>query len=333
MKYLTYRERIQIETLIKIHTPVKEIAAQLGRCLSTIYKELKRGEIRQRDTYLREFVSYSADVAQQKHDFAQTSKGRPLKIGNDHAFASYIEHKVKNERFSPAAALAAARRTKRFTTDVCTNTLYSYIYNGVLDLSPRHLLRGKPPKRKKQVITPPKVKGAPAIDFRPSWINDRSVLGHWEMDCVCSKSGSTSALLTLTERVSRYELIFKMPNKEMKTVVKILNRLENRLGSSAFRQIFQSITVDNGSEFRDYDGLRLSRSGKARTEIYYCHPYCSSERGSNENANGMIRRFFPKGTDFSSVSAADVQRVQDWMNHYPRKKLGWACAADFGIAI
>lgn len=331
MRHLRYEDRIRIETLVKIHTQVKVIAAQLGRCFSTIYAELRRGRVELLDKEYRTYVSYSADVAQQKHDYAQTAKGRPLKIGNDHAFAAYIEYKIKHDRYSPAAALAAARRSGRFVTDVCINTLYSYIYAGVLQLTPRDLLRGRP-KRQSEPKTPPKVTGAPAITDRPEYINDRSELGHWEMDCVCSSTGQTAALLVLTERVSRYELIFKIPDKTTASVVRVIDGLERRLGAD-FPYIFQSITVDNGSEFRDYDGIRLGIAGAPRTEVYYCHPYCSSERGSNENANSIIRRFFPKGTNFAKVSKARVQRVQDWMNHYPRRVLDWCCAADFRAAI
>ena len=246
-----------------------------------------------------------------------------MKIGNDHAYASFIEQKIKFEKFSPAAALAAARNTGEFGTVLSVNTLYSYIYNGVLDLSSKDLLRGKPKKQYKR-LTPPKVVEAPSIDKRPEYINDRSELGHWEMDCVCSKQGKTAALLVLTERKSRYELIYKIPNKEMKTVVGVLDQIEQQLGPAAFSQRFKSITVDNGSEFRDYYGMK-----KDRTEIYYCHPYRSGERGSNENANSIIRRFFPKGTDFTDVTQAQVDKVQYWMNHYPRKVLGWCCASDY----
>ena len=333
MGYLTYRDRIVIETLVKRKTKVAEIAAHLSRSRQTIYNELKRGAVTLIDSELREYESYSADIAQQKHEYAQTSKGRPLKIGNDHAFAAFIENKVKKEHYSPAAALAAARQTEEFDTDLSIPTLYRYIYDGVLGLTSADLLRMHKKKKKADPLTPPKVLEAPSIDVRPDYINDRSELGHWEMDCVCSKQGKKPALLVLTERVSRLELIFKMKNKEMASVVKVLDRLERRLGSCRFRETFQSITVDNGMEFRDYAGMTRSvRTGK-RTEIYYCHPYRSGERGSNENCNSIIRRFFPKGTDFTGVTPKQIAEVEYWINHYPRKILGWCCAADYGIAV
>ena len=326
MKYLTYRERIEIETLLKRNTPVKEIAAFLSRGLSTIYKEIKRGAVQLLNSDLTPYVSYSADVAHSHHQYAQTSKGRPLLIGNDHALAAYLEHKIKLDHYSPAAALAAARRTGKFVAVPSVNTLYHYIYDGVLDLSAADLLRGRP-KRAAARLVPPKVVGAPSIDSRPQQISDRSSFGHWEMDCVCSCKGKLSALLVLTERKSRYELIFKIPNKEMKTVVSVLDDLEGNLGSR-FCDLFKSITVDNGSEFRDYHGLCRSIHGGKRLEVYYCHPYRSGERGSNENANSIIRRFFPKGTDFTNVPLGSISSVQDWINHYPRRILGWSAACD-----
>ena len=333
MGYLTYRERIVIEALVKRKTPVKEIAAHLGRCFSTIYKELKKGRVVLVDTHLKEYISYSADVAQQKHDYAQTNKGIQLKIGSDHGYAAYIEHKIKVDHFSPAAALAAARNSDQFTTDISVGTLYNYIHSGVLAVSAGDLLRAAGKKKKKDPLTPPKVLEAPSIDDRPDYINDRSELGHWEMDCVCSKQGKKPALLVLTERASRHELMFKMMNKEMASVVRVLDKLERRLGSERFRSTFRSITVDNGSEFRDYRGMTRSINGGSRTEVYYCHPYRSGERGSNENCNAIIRRWFPKGTDFTKISQKEIYRVQTWINNYPRKVLGWCCAADFGITI
>lgn len=150
------------------------------------------------------------------------------------------------------------------------------------------------------------------------------------MDCVCGRQRTLSALLVLTERVSRHELIFKLPDKRAVTVVGVLDDMERRLGP-VFPKVFQSITVDNGMEFRDYAGLTASLAGGKRTEVYYCHPYRSGERGSNENANRIIRRFVPKGTDIATVTDQQLQQIQDWMNQYPRKSLGWAAPCDFKI--
>ena len=144
----------------------------------------------------------------------------------------------------------------------------------------------------------------------------------------CSgKEEDEAGLLVLSERLSRKELIIKVQDHTAASVVRALDRLERKMGSPAFRATFKSITVDNGSEFADVEGMERScRRKGARTKVYYCHPYSSWERGTNENTNGLIRRWFPKGTDFSKVSVQEIQKVADWLNAYPREILGFLSA-------
>jgi hypothetical protein len=104
-------------------------------------------------------------------------------------------------------------------------------------------------------------------------------------------------------------------------------RLVPNKQSKDFYDTFKSITVDNGCEFADYEGLERScRRKQKRTKLYYCHPYSPHERGSNENMNRIIRRFFPKGTNFDEVQLCEVRVAEEWMNNYPRKILGWKSA-------
>lgn len=128
-----------------------------------------------------------------------------------------------------------------------------------------------------------------------------------------SKKGGKAALLVLTERVTRYEIALRVPDHTASSVVSALDRLERRVGTRKFREIFKSITVDNGTEFSDCWGMERSwRSHwKSRTHIYYCHPYSSYERGSNEKQNQMIRWHFPKGTNFNNVSQSRIDRAID----------------------
>lgn len=122
--YMTKEERIILQTLLDEKKPVRYIAQKLGCCRQTIYNEIKRGQ------YLHDYgyydkLRYSADKGQQKHDYNQTAKGRPLKIGSDHAFAAYVEHKIIVDRYSPAAALAAARKyplLRGYVSAPCTVT-------------------------------------------------------------------------------------------------------------------------------------------------------------------------------------------------------------------
>jgi len=131
---------------------------------------------------------------------------------------------------------------------------------------------------------------------------------------------SKKSLLVLTERKTRKEIIFLLKHHTTKEVVKALNRLERKTGDKRFREIFKTITVDNGSEFQDTKGMEGSRRNKKnRTKIYYCHPYSSYERGSNENQNKLIRRHVPKGIDLDYLTQKDVEEIEDWINTYPRK--------------
>ena len=319
---MTETERHQLEAMRRNKIPVREIARQLGFCERTIYYELRRGSYVHTCKFWDE-ERYSAQKGQQIHDYNQTAKGRPLKIGSDHAFAAYIEHKIIVDRFSPAAALAAARRYP-FQTSICVNTLYSYIDKKVFyTLGNKHLWekwkkRPKAEAQQRRVVHPK----LPSIEIRPAYINRREEYGHWEMDLIVSGQKGRSVLLTLTERLSRQEIIIKLPDRKAETIRRAIDRIERK--TPDFRQKFRSITTDNGSEFMEYNLLRKSCRRKGdRFDIYYCHSYSAWEKGSVENHNRMIRRFFPKGTNFDEVSATDIKRVQDWMNNYPRRSLNW----------
>lgn len=328
--YMTRDERLQLEALSRAKIPVARIAAQLGFSRQTIYNELKRGEykyINSAHGYFKDETAYSADKGQQIHDYNQTAKGRQLKIGNDHAYANFLEHKIRKERYSPAAALAAARRAG-YQTSICRVTLYKYIDQGVLDLTNKDLwIKGSRRHRAERPERRVVHRKLPSIEQRPEWTNSREELGHWEMDLIVGKAGSSPVLLTLTERASRYELIFKLPNRKAATIRGVFDQLERKYKD--FRKRFRSITTDNGSEFLEYDKLISSIHGGKRFDIYYCHSYAAWEKGSNENHNRMIRRWLPKGTDFTNVSKKRIAAIQDWMNNYPRRVLGWAAPADF----
>lgn len=210
---------------------------------------------------------------------------------------------------------------------------------------PRH---GKKKHKYKKVKKNKSASRAPAgesIEQRPEEIDGREEFGHWEGDTVYSGKGkrkTTRALLTMTERKTRKEIIIAIPNRKAETVVKALDALERKLGARRFRAIFKSITFDNGTEFAAAEGLERSCVNKRlpRTKVYFCHPYSSWERGTNENTNGMIRRRFPKGTNFAAVTNAQIAQAENWINNYPRKILGYKsseivfreCLRELGIA-
>lgn len=319
--YMTHDERQKLEALRRARIPVAEIARQLGFCRQTIYNELKLGEYEHERDYFSE-TRYSPDKAEQLHRYRQSNKGRNLKIDRDRRYADYLESKILHDRFSPAAALASARAAG-FTTQICVTTLYSYIEKGVfLDLTNKDLWV-KPKRRKKGKRPPRRIAhpNLPSINDRPEHINRREEYGHWEMDLVVGKAGTKPVLLTLTERLSRQEIIIKLPDRRAETICRAFDRLERN--TPDFKSKFRSITTDNGMEFISYDRLRRSIHGDVRFEIYYCHSYAAWEKGSNENHNRMIRRYIPKGTDLSKVTKKQIAAIQNWMNDYPREILGW----------
>lgn len=338
--YMTRDERHILEGMYMAGAGVTEIARKLGFCRQTIYNEIKRGLYTHRCDYWDE-LRYSADKAQQIHDYNQTAKGRPLKIGNDHAFADFLEKKMlgiqpngkkdRRKRFSPSAALAAAK-AEGFTTSVCPSTLYSYIDKRVFlhitnrDLIEKGRIRPRTAKLERRTVHP----ALPSIAERPEAANRRTERGHKEMDLVVSCANGKGATLTLTDRKGREEMAFILPDKRAASVRAVFDRLERKMGKQKFREAFRSITTDNGPEFLEYDLLTESIYGGKRFEVYYCHSYSAWEKGTNENHNRMLRRFFPKGTDFTNVSQRQMKEAVDWMNNYPRKVLGWKTPAEAG---
>ena len=243
-----------------------------------------------------------------------------------------LERRIVEDGYSPAAVLGEIKvKGIQFNTTICEATLYSYIKKGVfLTLEMVHLpCKGKQKRPYTKVKKNKKAARASAgksIEKRDPEIDTREEVGHWEMDCVEGKKKTKETLLVLSERKARKEIMIKMKDQTAGSVVAALDRLERRYGT-LFYKIFQTITVDNGSEFADVEGLERScrRKGK-RTTVFYCHPYSSYERGTNENINRMIRRWFPKGTDFGQVPKKAIQAVEDWLNAYPREILGFRSA-------
>lgn len=328
-KHLTWTDRLKIEKALKEGLKPLQIADRLHVHNTTIYRELKRGTYTHLNSDLTTEERYSPEIAQQKYDEQLKAKGGDLKIGDDHELAAFIEKKIADEGFSPAAVVGEIKRLGlTFQTEISEKTIYNYIDKGVF----LRLERANLPQKGKRKRKYEKVKSKPArapkgesIENRPQEINERETFGHWEMDCVEGKKKTKETLLVLSERLTRREIIVKMPDKTAASVVKALNRLERKYGRR-FPQIFKSITVDNGSEFADCAGIEKSifgRGKRKRTTIYYCHPYSAYERGTNENINKMIRRFLPKGTDFRQVSVEYVARVETWINNYPREILGF----------
>lgn len=335
-KQLTKADRIKIEALVKAGHGKQEIADQLHVHRSTIYRELKRGTYTALNSDLTNEERYSPDIADDKYRENLKSKGGTLKIGNDIKLANYIEDKIINEDYSPAAVLGELKAQGRegdFKVTICVTTLYSYIDKGIfLKLTNKHLPVKKNKKRDYKKVKRQQARAAAgeSIEKRPEEIDTREEFGNWEMDTVKGKRGkSKNSLLVLTERKTRDEIIFKLPAHTAEAVVEAVDRLERKWGEM-FKEVFKTITVDNGSEFAYCEELERSilNEGEKRTKLYYCHPYSSWERGTNEVTNKMVRRKVPKGTNFDDKTDEEIAAIEDWVNDYPRRIHGYHSARE-----
>ncbi len=332
-RHLTFTQRLQLEAYLKAKLPKKEIAKLLGVHISTVYREIKRGAYTRLNSNTYEYYTfYSPDISEKKYRYNLSAKGQPLKIGNDLDFSDYIEFKIIKEKYSPEAVLGEIKsHGLNFKTMISKSTLYRYIDSGIfLTVTNKDLpVKRNKFKHKYHRIKPSRAPKGKSIEQRPIYINSRDFFGDWEMDCVEGKKGTKKTLLVFTERKTRYEIIVLMKDKTTASVVKAIDKIERQLGSRKFKNVFRSITVDNGSEFQDFNGIERSVLTKSkRTRVFYCHPYSSYERGSNENQNKLIRRHYPKGFDFTTVSAAEIRKVEKWINNYPRKIFDYYCSSE-----
>jgi IS30 family transposase len=284
--------------------------------------------LHQRSEIPFEVIEYNADHAHTIAKYEGSAKGPSIKIGSDRILENAIKYYLKEFKYSPYAIIATFNKTGwPSDTRICEKTLYTYINNEYMkDISSKDLLyKGK---RRKPTKGPRKHSRAYAaehsISKRPKEVNNRSTIGNWECDSVVGPKGNGStSLFTCTERVTKLEIIRKVPSRKREEVVKTLDTLEQATGSAKFKKIFKTLTSDNGVEFSDGEGMVKSVLTKGkRFDLYYAHPYSSFERGTNENHNGIIRRWIPKGREITAISKKKIRWIQNWMNTYPRKSLG-----------
>lgn len=332
-QHLNYVEKTQIERWYNIDKKAcSEISKLLNKSVRTIQREIKRGLVENLTTELEIKYVYSAEVSEQKYRYNMTAKGPNVKLDANYKLVEYIEKGIKKERKSPEILVAEIKRKKEeFGVIVCAKTIRNCIHKRILNITEKDMIYKKVYKEKnKNKKHCDRVPAEKSIDFRPKEANDRSEYGHWEGDLVVGKDGKGAALLTFTERMTREEIIFKIPSKHAINVARSLDKLEKEY-KSEFKNKFKTITFDNGSEFRDYKALEKSydnRKKEPRVKVYYAHPYRSGERGSNENANRLIRRFIPKGTVITDISEEFIKQIEDWINNLLRPMFGYKSSSE-----
>lgn len=317
---MTWMDRLNIEKLRKQGVSYSAIARKLGFAVSSVHYEIQRGLCEQRDgATWKIYKAYSAQVAQDDADWQASAKGGPVKLGHNHTYAETVSARIHSGE-SPDAIVGTLKARNEWT--VSTPTLYRYIDKGYIpNVTNKDLWqKSKKKKRRYRKVKASRAPKGTSIERRPLIVDSRSTFGHWEMDSVIGKArGKKESVLVLTERMTRFEIIFKVSAKTSAATVSALKKLLKRFPEGTF----QSITVDNGSEFQDADGIQA-----LVPSLYYCHPYTSCERGTNENSNRIIRRYLPKGRSMKNVRQKDCDTIARCMNNMHRRILDYRTPAE-----
>ena len=321
-KHLTKEKRAQIEILLRHGVPKVEIAREIGIARSTLYNELKRGTVEQMDSEWKTYHAYFYDVGQRVYEEHRKNSRNSLKFVKAYAFLQYAEEQMLHQKLSPDAVCGRARLEEKFEETVCTKTLYHYIDQGLLTVKNIDLTLKTKRKTKRDRLRQERRQYGMNIDQRPESANTRTEPGHWEIDTIVGKKDTHSVLLTLDERVTRKRHIVKIPSRTAAAVREGMEKVAAIYGDQ-FRNVFKSITSDNGSEF-----ARLTEI-LPDIAVYYADPYSSYQRGTNEKQNSLVRRFFPKGRSFDNVPDEVIAKVEAWINNLPRKIFNYHTSDEF----
>jgi IS30 family transposase len=324
---LTLAEREEISRGLVRDLSLRTIASRLGRAPSTISREVNR------NGGLQHYRASRAD--QTAWDRAHRPK--PCKLASEPALSRRVASKLR-AHWSPEQIAGWLKRTypEQENHQVSHETIYKTLFiqaRGALKKELQQHLRSQRAIRRSRHASQKgdgkgQIKDMVSIRERPAAVEDRAVPGHWEGDLLIGTHNSQIA--TLVERHTRYVMLVKVPNKETETVINALIRQAHKLPS----ELYKSLTWDRGKEMSDHQRFTLATD----IQVYFCDPQSPWQRGSNENTNGLLRQYFPKGTDLSVHSQAKLNAIARQLNERPRKTLGFetpaerfnACVASIG---
>jgi IS30 family transposase len=318
---LTLSERTVIERARAAGTSMREIARLLGRAPSTISRELRRHGQRTGDER-----GYHAPTAERRA-WQAARRPKPAALATNRALRRVVARKLAAE-WSPAQIAGWLRRMypEDLTMQVSAETIYRSLYvqaRGALRRElVQHLRRGQSLRHRQDRVGPggrSKIVGAVSISERPPASADRAIPGHWEGDLLAGSQQSYIA--TLVERASRFVVLVKVDGKDSATVVQALIRRVRRLPAG----LMASLTWDRGGELAQHQQFTVATD----VAVYFCDPYSPWQRGTNENTNGLLRQYFPKGTDLSHYTQRQLDAVAVKLNARPRQTLGFQTPAEF----
>ena len=305
-------EREELSRMLAAGSSLRAIGQALSRAPSTLSRELARQHASS--------VTYRAVSAHQRAQRWAHHPRKPRKLAVQPRLRTAV-FSLLAQRWSPEqiARGLPQRYPHAPTMRISHETIYTYLYvlpRGTFKRElVRYLRRRHRFRRPRKVrLTSRPIQDLISIDERPAEVADRTVPGHWEGDLLVGHANA-SALGTLVERTTRFTLLVPLKAKDAATVRQAFARELRTLPA----QLRRSLTYDQGSEMREH---RLFTK-QTKMRVYFAHPHSPWERGTNENTNGLLRQFFPKGTRFTQLSRSEIKRVQVMLNDRPRKILNW----------
>ena len=318
-RFLTEAERIHIADRLRENAPIRAIARELGRAPSTISREINRNAHPGSGAYRPHAAQARAD--------ARKPRPKTSKIGANRELRAFVAAKL-GRKWSPQQICQALRNTfpDRPEMHVAHETIYQALYlqgRGELRREVARALRTgrtiRKPHRRPDARTPRFTTPMMMISDRPAEASDRAVPGHWEGDLIIGKDGG-SAIGTLVERSTRYLMLLHLPDG--RTAERVRDALAETV-TTLPTHLVKSLTWDQGSEMAAHAAFTLATN----IPVYFCDPASPWQRGSNENTNGLLRQYFPKGTDLSIHSRDHLDAVATELNTRPRKTLDWQTPA------
>ena len=301
--HLTIEERTSIAHLHKQGVSLRQIAITIGRNVSTIKRELDRNYTLNKKGD-NDYYPYSSQKRyEERKSEAHNIIQFPLEV------IQIIEQRIK-ETWSPEQ-IAAYYKNNGFP---CYKTIYKWINEGIIINGNKSLLRRK--GKGGWYETRGKQNRGKSIRKRDKRIYKRADYGHWELDTVVSGLGkSKSCFITLVERKSRFYKVIKSPNRHADVVARLIIDYLKQYPS----ELVKTITTDNGKEFAEWEQIEK----ELNCEVYFCDTFCAWQKGSNENSNGLLREFFPKGYNLSRYTQVYIDKKVNLINNRPRKCNNW----------
>lgn len=332
--HLTKDDRAKIQSLVEqVDENGKRIFSNsyIARYIkvdrSTITRELKRikSKINIRSGKITN-KPYNANDAQSDYEFKRAMSKANYILDDFPKLKEFIENKILIDKWAPDAIAGYIISHELYKQDgftsISTTTIYRAIHYGLLKVKKEDTRRMTKFEKSGKYSTKgdlPESKISYSIELRPDDINKRESFGNWELDTVISTTkGTHKCLMTLTERKTRFEIIGILEAKTKEEVILKFKKVKKYLNQN-ISKIVKSITTDNGSEFSGFlDIIKITDA-----KFYFCHPYASCEKGTNEKHNSIIRYFIPKSTLIENYTIEEINNICHWMNNYPRKILNY----------